>query len=438
MRKAVLAVTVAATFHAGTAIARYEPKFSDVCLKSEGGTRQYVDKNLLVQFLLKDQGLFPIDIDTTGNFTNEMGMAAVRSNGTICDNGKCGEGAKAQLGGAHIELLGFFSRSAKPVAAGAEGYQIVGVNPGENAPLDSYLDMRGVLVECVVKPAASQAVDVKPPTKPPKVPQTFMIRASIDDLSVDKSEEAFKSLERATVSVNDDLRAHSDAIGIDATGGWKLGKTRFGKLETEYWQTILFASYKRQYVDGANPAAVENINNVAFGVVGDVFFHGGIYHDIQFAPKILHAIKSGADIFSGTLTYAPMPGWAVIGVPYSVIPGLASFEVKPQGKLVYGHVFDDGGNPNLSDGKEFGRGGGRVEAILSAQDGTWLEGTNLSTSYEYLRVFHGPLNSAHRFEWSFNYGVPKSLIGFQLKYAEGQDLDTLVYGVSAYGTELGW
>ena len=425
-RKSILAIGGLLACPVPSAIAAFNPDAADVCVPQAGG-QQVVDKNRLLQHLLKEHGIFPIDIDKTGGFSNDRVEAAITSPDEFCDvenTKKCSEKTATALGAASIDLYAFFNRGLRSVPPGETGFRVDNPPLPEERTLGGYMKP-AVTVSCFVAVKKPSTEDVaKAEDKVDKTPQRFMVRASVDDLATDQSDDDFKKLGRAQISVNKDLLTHSHAIGIEGVVGWGLGRAPLAGSENQFWEAILFAGYKRQYVDGPNPAGTKNINNITFGVVGDVLLYEGIHHDFQFTPKIVHAFKSSSDIFSGTLTYTPMPSWSGVGT-IAVFDKTLGFQVKPQGRLVYGHVVDDGGNPSLRDDKDFGRGGGRIEASLTGWDGSIFENAGITASYEYLRVFKGPLDSVHRFESAFTYGLAKSLVGLQVKYAEGHDLDTL-------------
>ena len=111
----------------------------------------------------------------------------------------------------------------------------------------------------------------------------------------------------------------------------------------------------------------------------------------------MHSASTRADTLVNNLVYTPTPFW----------PYIAS---------------DAGTDTSLENGNYF-RWGPRIALALYGEG--WLKAFMFNASYETYEVSNAKINSLTRFEASIDYTIgEKELWALQLKYVDGQDLDT--------------
>jgi len=160
------------------------------------------------------------------------------------------------------------------------------------------------------------------------------------------------------------------------------------------------------------------------GAVGGILFPiGNFYQDLQLYPKYVHSYSNDAETLVTNLVYSPEPAWAFIGHATYVVPNVLSAQFTPQLKAAYGVVYDDGADPTLLEKGEYFRWGPKIAVALYGED--WLKGFLINISYEAYDVSNAKITSLERFEAALNYTIgEKELWALQLKYVNGQDLDT--------------
>jgi hypothetical protein len=201
---------------------------------------------------------------------------------------------------------------------------------------------------------------------------------------------------------------------------------------------IPFVAYTRQYVAGANPNKLSNVDNVGLGFLGDLLLPAsalqnafpltkGIYNDVQASFEEVHSDISATDIISAKLAYSPY-------IDPTVLPGIWTTErvgdfllmLTPQGVFISGDVLDNGGNPNLNKTGNFQRLGAHVGFSVTSDTGVF-NGFGFNTTYDYLRSYGGPVTNIALFTSTLSYTMPKqNFWSVQLQYQDGRNLDTLV------------
>jgi len=285
-------------------------------------------------------------------------------------------------------------------------------------------------------PAGSPAPPVA--TDKSRASGRLIIRNSVKDLTVAQGSDAFKTLQRASLSVTDDMVKSSTAYAIQGVVGYGLGQAPIPNWDGAYGEVIPFASYTRQFVEGANPNKLSNIDNIAAGLVGDALFPAlafqnafpptrGMYNDIALSTQIVHSNTSNTDILSGQVTYTPY-------IDPTVLPGIATTErigdflimLTPQFIFLYGDVLNSNNNAVLSQTGTFDRIGTHVAFAAKADTGV-LSGFGFNAAYDYQRSYgHEPFSNITLFTSSLSYTLPKQEYwSVQLTYADGRDLNTL-------------
>lgn len=105
------------------------------------------------------------------------------------------------------------------------------------------------------------------------------------------------------------------------------------------------------------------------------------------------------------------------------MPNVLSAQFTPQLKAAYGDVFDAGDDLSLLEKGDYFRWGPKIALVLYGEK--WLKGFQFFASYEHYDVSNAKIQSLERFETSLDYTIgEKELWALQLKYVDGQDLDT--------------
>ena len=130
-----------------------------------------------------------------------------------------------------------------------------------------------------------------------------------------------------------------------------------------------------------------------------------------------------ADTLISNVVYSPEPDWPFLGQIRYIVPNVLSAQFTPQLKAAYGAVFDAGTNPTLLEKGDYFRWGPKIALALYGEE--WLKGFQFFLSYEYYDVSNVKIQSLERFEAAIDYTIgEKELWALQLKYVDGQDLDT--------------
>jgi hypothetical protein len=218
--------------------------------------------------------------------------------------------------------------------------------------------------------------------------------------------------------VKEDYVAENQTFGIDGVAGNTFGPAPVGEFAR--FRLTPFVSYKQDYADAAGTAQDKRIFNIGGGAVADLYLLSG--HDFQVYPKYVHSASTRADTLVNNLVYTPTPFWPYIASAGIVVPHLLWAQFTPQLKGAYGVVYDAGTDTSLENGNYF-RWGPRIALALYGEG--WLKAFMFNASYETYEVSNAKINSLTRFEASIDYIIgEKELWALELKYVDGQDLDT--------------
>jgi hypothetical protein len=185
-----------------------------------------------------------------------------------------------------------------------------------------------------------------------------------------------------------------------------------------------FISYKQDYVNKAGVANDTGVFNLGGGLSGDWLFPiGRTYHDLQLYPKYVHSLRDDADTLVTTLAFTPGLDWPYFGYASYIIPNVLSAQFTPQLKAAEGAVFDAGDDPEALEKGNYFRWGPKIALAVFGE--AKLKGFVFNLSYETYDVYNAQIDSLERFEASIDYTIgEKKLWALQLKYVNGQDLDT--------------
>jgi hypothetical protein len=411
------------------AAAPFDPKIGDVCAASPAaaGARSRVDTRKLLGALLKSQGIYEFDLDTSGgDATFETRITAVTSFNTFCSApGRCSQGTATKLSNAAIALIDFLKRNARPVPGGQAGFEVMpSVGDLDQARLTAFLrGARGSFqVACVAGATAPAASTGEAEAQIKKIVSSIAVRKNIEDLAIPSSSKKFQSLDRATVSYTDDGIKGTRTLATAGVAGYQLPASLLG----EYASTILFVDYSGNRVWADNPKNSQNIGNFGAGMLGSfdipIF---GYFQNVNLFGHYMHSHVTDSDLFAAKVTITPdlpIPG---VGIAFNPNDGPLAFLLKPQLKLVYGSVLNAGSNPLLIDTHDYARGGGKVAFWIFGVDSLFKNFT-LNASYESLKVWKGPLDTISRFESTLSYTLgDQDNWAIELKYVNGRNVDTL-------------
>ncbi len=279
---------------------------------------------------------------------------------------------------------------------------------------------RGAIAIQCRSPAATQQAAA--PAGSEEGPRHFFgIRKNVDDFRYAQTDEGFKKLERANLSLKQDYIADSQSFAIEGVAGYTLGPVPMGRA---FGQITPFVSYKEDTINKPGSAQDQGVYNLGGGVVGDVLFPiGRMYQDLQVYPKYAHSYADDADTLITNVVYSPEPAWPFFGQVRYIVPNVLSAQLTPQLKAAYGNVFNAGENPTLLEKGDYFRWGPKIALALYGEG--WLNGFQFFVSYEYYDVSNAKIQSLERFEASLDYTIgEKELWALQLKYVDGQDVDT--------------
>jgi hypothetical protein len=403
----------------------FQPKISEVCVKSRSGLLEVDRRRLVAQLVEKKVGLSGIDIDTTGADVTYDRKAQAITDIDFCKKNSCAKGADDKLGLAWSLLNSFLAESSRP--GHENGFLVVGASsPG---PDQFLIGTEGtVRIECFLKPGEQLATPSAPATSPtsakltPSKPrQYFAVRKNIDDFRYSQSDEEFKKVERANLAIKDDFLADSRAFSVDGAVGYTVGPRLVGPAEI---LVTPFVSYKQDYVNAPGTDKDKGVYNLGTGVMADLYyFDGRMGHDLQVFPKFVHSLRDDADTLVSTLVYSPQPAWPYVGAATVVIPKFLSAQFTPQLKAAEGAVFDAGSDPGMLEKGNYFRWGPKIALAMFGE--ARLKGFVFNLSYETYDVYNAKIDSLERFEASIDYTIgEKELWALQLKYVNGQDLDT--------------
>ncbi|MGE5261420.1 MAG: hypothetical protein ACM3MH_11150 [Actinomycetota bacterium] len=183
-----------------------------------------------------------------------------------------------------------------------------------------------------------------------------------------QTDEGFKKLERANLSLKQDYIADSQSFAIEGVAGYTLGPVPMGR---SFGQITPFVSYKQDTLNKPGSAQDTGVYNLGGGIVGDVLFPiGRMYQDLQVYPKYVHSYADDADTLTTNVVYSPEPAWPFFGQVRYIVPNVLSAQLTPQLKAAYGNVFNAGENPTLLEKGDYFRWGPKIALALYGEG--WL------------------------------------------------------------------
>lgn len=413
----VIVAALAATFPAAAAAAdtTFNPEVPEVCTATPAGP-WVVNRDAFIGQLI-DTRLSTMKLRPDGQaVTPQMKLDALLNPAEFCAANGCKPETAAALGSLYYvlnEFLNVYSGASPPAK-----FRVI----GPASPRD-FLASAGDMVTIQCFPTARQLqakLDGKP-TAPEGPRRYFGIRKNVDDFRYSQSDKEFKKLERATLAFKEDYEADSASFTIDGVAGYTFGPAPLGRSVV---RLTPFVSYNQNEVNKPGISQDLGVYNLGGGAVGGILFpFAGIYQDLQFYPKFVHSFRNGAETLVSTLVYTPEPAWAYIGQVGYVVPDVLSVQFTPQLKAAWGVVYDEGTGPTTLENGDYFRWGPKIAAALYGE--SWLKGFLFNVSYETYQVSNAKISSLERFEASANYTIgDKELWALQLKYVNGQDLDT--------------
>lgn len=417
MRWVVLIAASTMTLAAAANAASFEPKVKDVCVRTP--TQGWVvNRNVFVARLVqKYAAVSAIDLRPDGQpVTYDMQAAAIINPEQFCNANGCSPKTAEQLGSIQIVLFAFLTRNSGPYRDAS--YKVVGPASVE----DFLIGTEGtVRIQCFPPPAQQQAAaaGMQSPAEGPR--HYFGIRKNVDDFRYSQNDPEFKKVERASLTFKHDYEADSESVGIDGVAGYTFGPAPLGRSQIRFTP---FVQYKQDVVNNPGTDKDKGVYDLGVGAVGGILFPiGNIYQDLQLYPKYVHSYRNDAETLITNLVYSPEPAWAFIGHATYIVRNVLSAQFTPQLKAAYGVVYDDGGDPTLLEKGEYFRWGPKIALALYGE--SWLKGFLVNISYETYDVSNAKITSLERFEAALNYTIgEKELWALQLKYVDGQDLDT--------------
>jgi hypothetical protein len=432
----------------------FEPKVADICDPAPTATKNgNLQPTLLFGQLLDDPytGFMPGDVAL---FTTRADLVhAILAGDSYCaadpstgaDKGAgCPKDATARknlntkLAHALDQLTGYLQRHSVPVNPNLGGYQFTFAVTTANVT-DLFTNPKTKLAP-VCLAGHTPAGSPPPPaaSDQSRVPGRLIIRNAVSDLSVAQGSDAFKTLQRASISVTDDVINQSRSYAVQGVVGYGFGQAPVPNWGDAFAEAIPFVSYTRQYVEGANPNKLADIDNIGAGLLGDLLFPAlpfqnafgptsGMYNDLALTTQVVHSNTSNTDILSGQLTYTPYLNPTV--VPGIMVPervGDFLIMLTPQLLFIYGDVLDSGGNAVLSQTGTFDRIGAHLGLSIKADTGVF-SGIGLNATYDAQRSYGtGSIPYIELFTSTLSYTFPQQQYwSLQLSYNDGRNLDTL-------------
>lgn len=321
---------------AGTPVCK-PPSFPQQTQLCANGLSGHVNKRILISKLLDTCQIVATDIAPKGDISYDKEVSAILNFPTFClTPGHCSEQTvndlRAKLGDVMGDLQGF--AQGKTISIGDKKVKISYATSVDNF-LRSSPDSGDAT--CV-------AVDeggVRPP-RPPNASNLlptaggFAIRKNIADLPMGRDDPKFKSLDKGSVSLNDDYLNSKLGVNIDLAAGFTFAPVDLG--ESSQASLTPFAYYHQQYVAAKMASQDQQIYNIAAGLLSTwEITNFGLF---QIAPKYVHAIKADADIGTANLYYTPPITFAGIGTAAKVplAGGLIYYRFAPQLQVTYGDV----------------------------------------------------------------------------------------------------
>jgi hypothetical protein len=244
----------------------------------------------------------------------------------------------------------------------------------------------------------------------------FAIRKNVDDFRYAQGSAEFKKIDRANLSFKHDYETDSESFVIDGVAGYTYGPAPFGRSRLSLTP---FVSYNQPGIEDD-----VGVYDLGGGAVGDILFPiGRMYQDLQFYLKYVHSFRNDSESLTSNVVWSPEPDWAFFGQVGYIVPYVLSAQFTPQLKAAYGNVFDAGSAPTTLEDGDYFRWGPKIALAVYGEG--WLSGFQLNLSYETYEVSDGRIDTLERFEASLDYAIgQKELWALQLKYVDGQDLDT--------------
>jgi hypothetical protein len=431
----------------------FEPKMADICVPTPSATMNgKIQPLLLLNQLLDDPDVGVTLGDLPGTITPDREVSAVLAGAAYCkkDNphqqtppgcpadDKTREAAAKSFAHAQVLLLDYFQRHSTPVQSNVGGYQFTFAPTNANIS-DFFLNPHSTLVPVCMAGRTSAGTSSPPvATDKSRTSGRLIIRNAVTDLPVAQSSDAFKGLKSASLSITDDVVHASTAYAVQGVVGYGIGQTPVPGWSGAYGELIPFGEYTRQFVEGANPNKLANIDNIGIGLVGDLLFPAlafqdaipftrGMYNDLNFVPQVVHSDVSNTDIVSGKFVYTPYIDPTVlagIGTTERVGDFLVMF--TPQLVFLYGDVANTTTTAVLNQTGTYERLGTHLEFSVKADTGV-ISGFGLNAAYDYQRSYgNGPFSNISLFTGTLSYSPPKqNYWSVQLQYLNGRNLDTL-------------
>jgi hypothetical protein len=395
-----------------------------LCSKTLSGR---ANREVLVQMLLQDCSLFPLDYDLTGRVTYSEQAEAILGNIDYCTKDKCSKDTPDKLADAYGYLLSI--SEGTPISIGDNKISISLKARNSAAGRDllrAFLQGPADAVDatCVAAANPNAPPPATKPTEQSSATSAFAIRKNVADLPISRDSPQFKGLDKGSFALNDDYMSAKLGVNVDLAAGYTFGPYALTTDQNSSLSFTPFVYYHQQYVAAQTASQDQKVFNVAGGLLSTwELFHLGIF---QFSPKYVHAIHADADMESVNLVYTPPITIAGIGgateVPYT--DGSVYFRFSPQLQVSYGDVTKTSSELPLLPTGRFGWLGPSLALYLYGAN--TFEGWSYIVSYVYLSGFAGPYSNVKRWENTLNYSLSSNdMWSVQLKYIYGQDLDTL-------------
>ncbi len=416
----------------------FEPKIGDVCSKSPNNPRVLVldSKKLIAQLIEKQEGIAPIDLDTSGDgISSKQEAEALLNPDLFCSTNRCGKNVSVKLGKAFVDLYDFIQRHAKPVDQTKDSIDTRKLT--DATMLKAFV--RGNAAHDIASCTAVAAAPTSSPSQESSGPRTnkrqqatdysipgfFSLRQSVDDLPVPQSDPSFKGVKQANVSFSDDRIAQKSSFSIKAAAGYTWGPMSLDEAGHYFARVTPFITYDQQYVETSVQKNNSYAQNVGTGLMGSLTFPAlfGGYQNIQVYPKFVHSLRNSAEVLSGNLVYTPMFGIPGIDSATYLIEDLLSAKFIPQIRVVANDILDVGHSPPLLQGSSYYWIGPKGELKFFGEG--LLDGFTFDTSYEaYATTGTEKQISYFQTALAYNFGAAK-LMSVQLQYQKGRNLDTL-------------
>ena len=207
--------------------------------------------------------------------------------------------------------------------------------------------------------------------EPEKITTPFRLRGKVEDLYIDRSEDAFKTSSQSSISITSDATAGKATASVQGVIGYLI-PTNFLTEQGQYSNIIPYLQVNYSRVKATNGSAVKpnKTETYSLGVLSNFYFRTGeplrpIGHTINIRPDFLVNNVDRSSILSLNMQYVPIVNQYINSFKDGFTPALYKWIVDAR---LDGGTFTDRGKSTVSKmNRDYLRFGGQIGLALATR-----------------------------------------------------------------------